>query len=207
MALRAVLPLLALLLVAAPLASAHTAVYSADGNVRASVGLLNEPVSTYAVTGLDVCFSENTASTPRPPVPVANPGAFTATLTAPDGTVHTADLEVPFGNPNCLTFADPLVLTQPGQYLVSLSGSINGTTFSATGVKAGGEVLDRAVLTFPDEGIASNLDLMAEIAALEARLAQLEADQAEEESQFAPGAPLASVVLLLAAVVALRRRV
>lgn len=205
MAHRTTLPLLALLLIAAPLASAHTAVYSADGNVRASVGLLNEPVSTYAVTGLDVCFSENTTS-PRPPVNVGNPGAFTATLTAPDGTVHAADLEIPFGKPNCLTFADPMVLTQPGQYLVALTGSINGTTFAATGIKAGGEVLDRAALTFPNQGIASNLDLMNQMTALQARLAAVEAEQAKEEGQFAPGAPLAALTILLAALVAVRRR-
>lgn len=206
MALRAALALLAVLIIAAPLAVAHTAVYSADGRVRGSVGLLNEPVSTYAVTGLDVCFTQNVTTSPRPAVNVGNPGAFTATLTAPDGSVHSADLEIPFGKPNCLTFADPMVLTQPGQYLAALSGSINGTTFTVTGIKAGGEVLDRALLTFPDQGVASNLDLMDQVRALELRLAELEAQQVEEDGQFAPGAPLAALTILLAALVALRRR-
>lgn len=209
MALRALLPLLATaLLVAAPAVTAHTAIYSADDQVRGSVGLLNEPVSTYAVTGLDVCFTENVTTSPRPAVNVGNPGAFTASLKAPDGSVHRADLEVPFGRPNCLTFADPLVLTQPGQYLVDLSGSINGTSFAVTGIKAGGEVLDRAALTFPDAGVASNLELAGQVAALQARLDAVEAAQAsqDDEGKFAPGAPLVALLAVLVGIVALRRR-
>src|SRR5688572_14705786 len=123
----ALLTALAVALVA-PSAAAHTAVFSADEKVRGSVGLLNEPVSTYAVTGLDVCFSQNTAA-PRAPVNVADPANFTATLRSPSGETHSVALEVPFGRANCLTFETPLVLTEPGQYLVDLTGSINGTTF------------------------------------------------------------------------------
>lgn len=191
-----------------PAAMAHTAVSSADGKVRASVGLLDEPVSTYAVTGLDVCFTQETTASPRPAVNVANAGNFVATLRAPDGSQHTADLEVPFGRPNCLTFAEPLVLTQPGQYVVDLTGSINGTTFTATGVKAGGAVLDRAAITFPDEDVPSDQELAQRIAALQARVEALEANAqaAADEGQFAPGAPAALLLVALAAVAALRRR-
>lgn len=195
-----------------PAASAHTAVFSADDQVRASVGLLNEPVSTFAVTGLDVCFSQNTASSPRPAVNVGNAGAFTARLTAPDGAVHEADLEIPFGRPNCLTFADPLVLTKAGQYTLDLAGSINGTTFDAKGVLAGGPVIDRGNITFPDTDVPSEIELAQRIAALDARIAGLEQDLAAAEadkddaSEFAPGAPAALLLVGLAAFAALRRR-
>lgn len=213
-ALRVAAGLVLLAVLVAPAASAHTAVFSADNKVRGSVGLLNEPVSTYAVTGLDVCFSQNTATTPRPAVNVGNAGALTATLRAPDGTVHEADLEVPFGRPNCVTFADPLVLTQPGQYSVDLAGSINGTTFDAKDIAAGGAVLDRGNITFPATGVLSDVQLADRIAALEARIATLEQDLAAAEAerqderrdnQFAPGAPAALLMVGLAAFVALRR--
>jgi hypothetical protein len=56
----------------APAATAHTAVYSADNRVRASIGLLAEPVSTYALTGLDVCFTATRPRRARPP-PASTP--------------------------------------------------------------------------------------------------------------------------------------
>lgn len=206
------LALAATAILSTPAASAHTAVFSADDQVRASVGLLNEPVSTYTVTGLDVCFSQNTASSPRPAVNVGNAGAFTARLMAPDGAVHEADLEIPFGRPNCITFTDPLVLTKPGQYTIDLAGSINGTTFDAKGVLAGGAVLDRSNITFPHTGVLSDVQLAERIAALESRIAGLEQDLAAAEadkddaSEFAPGAPAALLLVGLAAFAALRRR-
>jgi hypothetical protein len=193
-----------------PAATAHTPVFSADGKVRGSVGLLNEPVSTYAVTGLDVCFTQNTAA-PRRAVNVTDASAFTARLTAPDGSIHEADLEVPFGKPNCLTFVDPVVLTRPGQYTIDLDGAINGTTFDVRGIKAGSPVIDRANLTFPDAGVQSDAQQAARLAALEARIATLEQDLAEaqaedDDGKFAPGAPAALLLVGLAAFAAWRRR-
>ena len=177
---------------AAPAASAHTAVFSADGKVRGSVGLLNEPVSTYAVTGLDLCFSQNTAA-PRKPINVTDPEAFTVTLRSPSGKTHAAPVEVPFGRPNCLVFETPLVLTESGQYLVDLVGSINGTTFDVKDIKAGGEVIPREQITFPAT-VASDEALEARIAALEAK---------GEKGIPAPAAAL--TFALLAVLAAVRR--
>lgn len=179
---------------AAPAATAHTAVFSADNKVRGSVGLLNEPVSTYAVTGLDLCFSQNTGA-PRAPVNVTDAGDFSATLRSPSGAAHSVALEVPFGKPNCLTFETPLVLTEPGQYLVDLAGSINGTTFDVKDVKAGGEVIAREEITFPAT-VASDEDLEARIAALEA---------AGDDDKGIP-APAAALTFLLLAMLAAARR-
>ena len=192
------------LVVAAPAASAHSAVFSADEKVRGSIGLLNEPTSTYAVTGLDACFTQNTAASPRPPINIPDadndnkPDAetdFQATLTSPSGQVFEAPLEIPFGRDNCVTFEDPLVLTEPGQYLVDIFGRINGTVIDAKGVKAGGEVIAREEITFPAK-VTSDEDL-------EARIAALEADS--EKGIPAPAAALTFAVLaVLAAVRRLR---
>lgn len=183
---------------AAPAASAHTTVYTVDNRVRGSVGLLNEPVSTYAVTGLDLCFTHNTAA-PRTALASVDPDNFTATLKAPSGATHTAPLEVPFGKPNCLTFEDPLVLTEPGQYLVDVSGSLNGTTIDVTDIKAGGVVLAREQITFP-ASVASDEALQARIAALEAQVSGV-----KDDAKGAP-APMAAVTFVLLAVLAAARR-
>lgn len=189
--------------VASPAATAHTAVYTVDNRVRGSVGLLNEPVSTYAVTGLDLCFTHNTAA-PRTALASLDPDNFTATLKAPSGATHAAALEVPFGKPNCLTFEDPLVLTEPGQYLVDLSGTLNGTTIDVKDVKAGGEVVAREEITFPAQ-VASDEALQGRIAALEAKVAAMESDGADADEKGAP-APMAAVTFVLLAVLAAARR-
>jgi hypothetical protein len=190
---------------AAPAASAHTAVFSADDKVRGSVGLLGEPVSTYAVTGLDVCFTQNSAA-PRAPINGIDPANFTATLKSPSGATHVAKLEVPFGKANCLTFEDPLVLTEAGQYTVDLAGKLNGTTIDVKGVKAGGEVVAREEITFPAT-VDSDEQLQDRIAALEAKVAALQAPGSddEEDEKGAP-APMAAVTFVLLAVLAAARR-
>jgi hypothetical protein len=192
----------ALLLV--PLASAHSPAYSADNHVRAVIGQLNEPVSTYAVSGLDICFTTNPAdATKRVALAVANPGDFSATLTAPNGLTLHQDLKGQFGRTGCLTFAEPYVLTQPGQYFVALSGAFNGTTFAATGITAGGAVVDRANITFPDSSVASDQALQARIDALQARVDTLEAAKPAKNSLPMPAA--AWLLVALACLAAVRR--
>lgn len=205
----------------APAASAHTAIFSTDGKVRGSIGLLNEAVVTYSKTGLDACFTENVtvvAPATRPPVAV-NPGNLTATLRAPNGQTLTMGLAAQFGRTGCVSFTEPLVLTQPGQYLMDISGSVNGSLISSTGVLAGGAVEDLGNVTFPDATIKTNIELQAtidsltaQLTALQGRLVAVETAQAEHESaakdsdgRFAPGAPTALIIVGLAALVAARR--
>ncbi|MHB1261882.1 MAG: hypothetical protein ACYC2H_09230 [Thermoplasmatota archaeon] len=183
-------------LVAAPLASAHTSVVSTDGKVRVSIGQLNEPVSTYAVTGLDVCFTlNNTARTPIPGTSIDHLG-LSATLRSAGGAELKQDLKAQFGKPGCYTFAEPYVLTEAGQYVVDLSGNVNGTSIDVKAVKAGGVVIDRSEITFPAEGVPSDLDL-------EARIAALEAQNGQDKGIPAPAAAL--LMLGLAALAAVRR--
>lgn len=195
--------LAALALVAlAPAASAHTSVFSADGKVRVVVGQLNEPVSTYAVSGLDVCFQENT--TARAPIQGINPGAIAATLRAPNGAELKQDLKAQFGRAGCFTFSEPYVLTQPGQYVADLAATINGSAVDVKNVAAGGAVVDRSDITFPDSSVASNKDLEAKVAALEARIATLEKPGSDDDKK-SPSPVAAWMMVGLAALAAVRR--
>jgi hypothetical protein len=204
---------LALLAIAAlatlPAASAHTAAYSTDGKVRASVGFLNEPVVTYKDTGLDVCFTQNQTASPRTPIGDLNAGALSATLTAPNGQTLHKDLTTQFGRPGCVTFRDPLVLTQAGVYHLDLSGAINGTTYALTGIVVGSTagIGERASVTFPDAGVPTNLDLKASVDSLAGRLDALETkvDAAPAPTHKSPGVMPAFLLVSLALLAAARR--
>jgi hypothetical protein len=185
----------------APGAAAHTSVFTADGNVRAVIGQLNEPVSTYAVSGLDVCFQANT--TARTPIAAVQPGALSATLKAPNGQTLHQDLKAQFGRPGCLTFAAPYVLTQAGQYTVDLSGDVNGSAIAVTNVAAGGAVLDRTDITFPDAQVPSNLDLQARIATLEHQVGALSTTSSATHKS---PAPVAAYLMIALAALAMARR-
>ena len=199
------------LALAAPAATAHTAIFSADDKVRGSAGLLNEPTSTYAVTGLDLCFTQN--NTARTPITGFNPGALTVVLKAPTGETHTSVLSVPFGRTNCVVFDTPLVLTEPGQYTLDISGDINGTSFSEVGVLAGGKVRDRANITFPQERVIADHEaqdrieeLEQEVASLRTDVQELQAGHDESSSNGIPGPAPALLIIALAALVGLTRR-
>lgn len=201
------------LILTAPAATAHTAIFSADDRVRASAGLLNEPTSTYAVTGLDLCFTQN--STARTPITGTslNPGALTVVLKAPNGETHTSALSVPFGRANCVAFETPLVLTMPGQYLLDISGQINGTSFAETNVKAGGAVRDRSNITFPQENVIADHEaedriqqLESDMAAMQARIDEMEEDKDDDGGNFAPNVAPAVLIMGLVGLVAFLRR-
>ncbi|MEA3191431.1 MAG: hypothetical protein QOD77_2013 [Thermoplasmata archaeon] len=208
---RALLLLATALLVLAPVASAHTTVTSADGKVRMVVGLLNEPVVTYSKTGLDVCFTNNTAA--REPLTV-NPGDLTATLVSPGGKTLQLPLRTQFGRAGCYQFEEPFILTEPGQYVVDLVGTASGSALNAQDVKAGGSVLPQGNITFPadvpDLAVlesrvaamqaqmqAMNQTHATKVQSMESRIKALEAKLADEDSK---GAPMPTGVLVLAMV-------
>src|ERR1041385_8503304 len=196
--------LLALALAATvPAASAHTSVFSADGKVRVVVGQLNEPVSTYAVSGLDVCFQENT--TARAPIAGINAGAISATVRAPNAAELKQDLKAQFGRAGCFTFSKPYVLTQPGQYVVDLTATINGSAGNLRNVDAGGAVVDRSAITFPDATVPSDAQLLDQIHALQARVSALEAEHQGSGDKKSPAPVAAWMMVGLAALAAARR--
>jgi hypothetical protein len=192
---------LAALLLAVPLASAHTSVITADGKYRMAIGNLNEPVTTYVKTGLDVILSTN--NTARTPV-VQNPGNLTATLIAPDGVTKLSQaLTAQFGKPGSYTFTEPYVLTQPGQYTLRLTGTILGSPVDGT-YNVAGKVPAMGNVTFPDSHVPTNAELMAlheqdqqAISAMTARVASLEASASKPKG--APGMEAPALLLVLAA--------
>lgn len=134
-----------------PAAAAHTTVETEDGQYRIVVGQLDEPVITHAKTGLDLCFSLNT--TARTPVTIdpfdfEEPAGFVK-LVAPGGDELAMPLRAQFGRDGCYQFTEPYVLTEPGQYTVSLMGSINGTAVEVSAANAGGAVVDQDEILFP----------------------------------------------------------
>ncbi len=212
MALRAFTVALLAATLVAPAASAHTAVFSSDAQYRVVVGQLEEPVVTHQKTGLDLCFTlNNTARTPL----TVNPGDFEGTaghvkLVSPSGQELAMGLRSQFGRPGCYQFSTPYILTEPGQYTVDLAGNVNGTAVAFTGVKAGGAVVQASEVAFPGTLDPATQSLAADVTALTARIAQLEADLEtatdERESEFAPGAPAALLMAGLAGLVAMLRR-
>ncbi|MFO1534339.1 MAG: hypothetical protein ABR586_01605 [Thermoplasmatota archaeon] len=209
-----VLLALAALLVA-PAASAHQTAYSVDQKYRFSIGHLNEPVTTYVKTGLDVGFTLNDAA--RTAVPQLNPGNLTATLVAPNGETLSMALQNQFGTVNHFTFTSPYVLTQSGVYKLRLTGSVFGSAVNIDGIAVGSTnpVPPLGNVTFPDSHVPTNAELRDQVQTLQARLAELEGRQNALEAQSgtstakgAPSLPAApALVLLLAAVaVAARRR-
>ncbi|HUR61733.1 MAG TPA: hypothetical protein VM286_05145 [Candidatus Thermoplasmatota archaeon] len=205
MALRALALVALSALLLAPVVSAHQAAYSVDNKYRFSVGHLNEPITTYVKTGLDLSLSLNDAA--RTAVPQLNPGNLTATLTAPDGSTLSLPLQNQFGTVNHFTFTEPYVLTQGGVYRLKVTGNVFGSAVAFENVAVGSTTPVPAMsnVTFPASKVASNLELQDEVAALKARIAAL------ESAPKAKGAPsldaMPALVLLLAAVaVATRRR-
>jgi hypothetical protein len=196
----AVLAALALVL-AAPAASAHETVITADGKVRIVVGQLAEPVITYQKTGLDLCFTENNAA--RTALTTVNPGNLTATLTSPNGQTLSMALRAQHGRAGCFQFQEPYVPTMAGQYKVDVIGSANGSAVDLRGVNAGRPVQDSRDLTFPDSEVPDALALEAQVRALESRLAALETRSGEANSIPSPAAAL--LIVGLAALAALRR--
>lgn len=215
MALRAVAILLLAALVA-PAATAHTSVVTSDGQTRIVVGQLEEPVVTYQKTGLDLCFTMN--NTARTPLSI-NPGDFEAPaghvrLRSPSGEALALGLRGQFGRPGCYQFTQPYVLTEAGQYTLEFKGVVNGTAIDFTGVAAGGAVQDASALAFPGALDQATQDVAADVAALQARLAQVESDLAaqkaaaadEDAGRFAPGLPPVLLLAGLVGVAALVRR-
>ena len=194
-----------------PGASAHNPVFSTDGLVRAGAGLLNEPTSTYAVTGLDLCFTTN--DTARTPIVGFNPGALTVVLRAPNNETYTTPLSIPFGRTNCVVFAQPTVPTMPGQYKLDISGQVNGSSFAAVGINAGGPVRDRANLTFPQAGVIADHEaadrieeLESELAGLRSRVQALEAGDGDDGGNGIPAPAGVFLMLGLAGLAAMLRR-
>lgn len=157
----------------APPAAAHTTVATTDGKYLVTAGNLNEPITTFTKTGLDLIVRANTTN--RPGITGLHL-TLTAVLTAPDGKDHTEPLESHFGKPGSYSFSEPYTLTQAGSYFLKVTGKINETNVDFARILVGsGPVPATEEHMFPD-AVQNPKQLQDRIAALEAENAALKAD-------------------------------
>lgn len=193
----------AFLLLFVPTATAHTTVGTADGKYLVTAGNLDEPVTTFTKTGLDLIIRANQTGN------AGITGAhltLDATLIAPNGEELSEPLEGQFGEPGSYTFEDPYFLTLPGEYFLRVKGKINETDVDLRILVGSGPIPAAEELTFPDE-IQSEKQLQQRIADLEKRLADLQvqvdamgSDAEKKDGGSAPGTDSFTMLLLLATV-------
>lgn len=202
--------ILALALVAVPTAAAHKTAYTSDGKVKIVWGFLNEPAVTMTKTGLDLILTDNATGAP-----------ITGAETTLQAELHIGDEEKEltgfkpqFGKPGAYT--DVITLTQPGLYVLHLSGTLNGTAIDVA-VPAAHEVEAIEETYFPETNATDHQDLAQKVSDLEARVAALEAKlktQAETPSPVtketggkdAPGFTLLAALGAVGVVLLFRRR-
>lgn len=195
--------LLLALAIATPAADAHARSTSSDGKVTIVVGHLNEPITTYVKSGLDLRFTHVGNATPV----LGAQNTLTAVLVAPDNTTTLESrLEAQFGKDGSYTLEEPYFLTQPGQYRLRLTGTAGGSDVSGT-YSVASPVPAQGGATFPDTNVPSNAELQDRLARAEARIAQLESQAGTSGTKPAPGLalPLTVALLGLVALVAVRR--
>jgi hypothetical protein len=204
--LRFTLPaVLVLVLTLMPLVGAHTTVTTTDGKYFVTVGNLNEPVTTYTKTGLDLTLRANASGARGSGIPGAHL-TLNATLIAPNNEEFTAPLAGQFGKPGSYSFQEPYHLTLAGEYFLRLTGRINQTEVNFAKILVGsGAVPAMEDTMFPDD-VQNAKQLQDRITALEAKVTSLEADDDEEPEGNAPGFDGFSLVVLLAGVALLAAR-
>lgn len=124
-------------------AAAHTThVVGPDGGeqYKVIVGQLNEPVFTELRSGLDLIVRH--AADDSPVEGLEN--SLAVTITAPDGSVRALTISPQFGKPG--SYKDDYVLTQPGTYVIEVTGFIGSLQIDETYES---EVRDVADIRFP----------------------------------------------------------
>ncbi|HET6405837.1 MAG TPA: hypothetical protein VFH78_14435 [Candidatus Thermoplasmatota archaeon] len=191
-----VLTTAATLALAAP-AAAHASANSADGKVRVTWGLLEEPGYTHEKNRLDLILRE------------VGTGAGIGGLTAEnitklalrygdeeydlgDITVNRGAKGANFAGPGNYTSQNFVYLTRPGIYTLVIQGTIAGSEVDLT-IPATHEYGPMTEIMFPDE-VAIGGGAGGDTSALEARIAaleqQVEALRAQQQTQSQTPAPV-----------------
>lgn len=202
-----------------PAALAHNTVETDDGVYFMTLGHANEPTTTWMKTGLDFTVRENDGGERGDEVPGVQ-NTLTAVYISPGGEEMEGTLQLQHGAVGRYTFDEPLYLTEPGQYSLRLSGTIENSTVDGT-YNVSGPVPAWGEHTFPDVNAATNGELETRIADLEAQVARLQADMTAMQQQMddmmameggekennvpVPGA-IAATLALVGAAMLLRRR-
>lgn len=195
-----------LLLACSGSAAAHASANSADGNVRVTWGLLEEPGFTHEKVRLDLIIRD------------AGTGAGIGGLTADNVTELTlryGEEEYDLGNVTAnrgvksgafagggnYTSANFVYLTRPGIYTLHIKGTIAGSAVELD-IPATHEYEPMSEIMFPDEieigGDGDTADLEARIAALEAKAVTASTTPATLTPQTTSGgsdAPAAGILL------------
>lgn len=210
------LGLAVLALAFAPTASAHKTDYAADGTIKVVWGLLHEPAVTWRVTGLDLRLTDNASGEGI----ALDKLDLEASLTYGDQTLPL-DLSQRHGQPDGHLTSQPFTPTRAGLYALHLKGTIDGKEVDVT-IPAAHEIAAASETYFPEPSFdpysaRGGGDASAQIAALEARIAALEAQadtQAttpatvtpQDGSNPTPALGLLGAIAAVAAVLAIRRR-
>ena len=217
----ATLVLTSTLLAFAPSAEAHASANSADGKVRITWGLLEEPGYTHEKNRLDLVIRDNAT------------GAGIGGLTAENVTelsLHYGEEEYDLGNITAnrgvksgafagggnYTSANYVYLTRPGIYTLHIKGTIAGSAVELD-IPATHEYEPMTEIMFPEEieigGAGDTSALEARIAALEAKAQTASTTPATLTPQTTSGgsdAPAAGILLAtigaIAAAFILRRK-
>jgi hypothetical protein len=190
------------LLLLAPGAMAHTTHLTDDGQYCIVIGQQGEPVNTFQRTNLDLIIRPNLSGSTDlaerdcdgdNPVDGVHE-TLNAYWIAPGGEEHHDELVLQRGQVR-YQFANTYMLTQPGYYNLYLEGHINGSPVDGEYLNDH-NIRDMTELMFPDQGLPNPRDT----AALEARVAALEAQLAEGQggNAEAPGPGALVLVGLIA---------
>lgn len=216
--------LASLALVLAPTAAAHASKNTEDGKYRVTWGLLSEPGFTHEKNRLDLIIRENATGAGVGGLHAEN---LTITLLYGEEAYDLGNI-TPNRNAKGSAFAGDgnytsqnfVYLTRPGIYALHIQGDIRGTPVDLT-IPAAHEYESMGEIMFPDEieiGGGEGGDLAARVAALEAEVQALKAQQQTQSSTPATvteqgpqnGIPAAGVLVAALAVVGaaliLRRR-
>lgn len=174
-------------LLAASAASAHTTAPVAGGAYCVTAGNLNEPVTTYVKTGLELIIREGLgagtcASDDRGADVTGAHESLEATLIAPSGAELTQALQPQFGTVGRYTFEEPYVLTEPGEYHVHVTGTLGDQAVDETILVGSGPVPDWSDHTFPALGLPTMQEIDGRLSALEAHM-----HEGDDEDSSIPG--------------------
>lgn len=214
-------PFLALLLLLSPLAAAHKSATSPDGKIKLVWGFADEPALTGTPNAIDLQILDAATNAPID-------GVTATTLRV---EMHYGDEEFAFTDFGPVfnqhgKYTATVTPTQPGYYVLHLSGAINGSDLGPDGVEiqASHEVREVANTYFPAMNASANDDarvgalekdvkeLKDEVAALKAQLKTQATTPASTAPQSTPVSPTPSVALgavalaLVVVALAMRRR-
>lgn len=198
------------LLLLAPAVDGHVSETLNDHKTTITFGFLNEPVTTYQRTGLDLGLKDGKGRNIT--LDAATLAAFNITITRGSyggggPALHLKGKVLPQeGRPGWYTY--PIVFTEPGNYTLRIDGFYNNTRVTRVDMRSGHEVKVASDQMFPAK--------VPDLGKQDLRIQQLEADVEDlrvkvarlQPLQEAPGlsAVTAALVLVLVAVLASRRR-